>query len=64
MADVEEECTFHTRADQVKFRTQTNGDMLHFKNLSISREQATSLTWLINTDGTAELEWQVKIKGT
>lgn len=62
MAETEEEVTFHTRADQIQFHTQTNGDKLNMKNLKLTREQATSLTWLINTDGAAELEWQVKIK--
>ncbi len=62
MAEVEEECTFHTRADQVKFFTQTNGDKLNIKNLKLSQNQATSLTWLINADNQNELEWQVKVK--
>lgn len=62
--EVEEECVFHTRADQVKFHTQTNGDNIHIKNLNLSQKQATNLAWLVNADGTIELEFQVKIKGT
>lgn len=64
MADVDEECTFYTRADQVKFHTQTNGDNIHIKNLNLTQAQATSMAWLVNADGTAELEFQVKVKGT
>lgn len=64
MADVEEECTFFTKADQVKFHTQTNGDNIRIKNLKLTQAQATSMAWLVNADNTAELEFQVKIKET
>lgn len=62
MAEVEEECTFYTKVDQVKFHTQTNGDDIHIKNLMLTQAQATSLAWLVNADGTVELEFQVKVK--
>ena len=64
MAEVDEECVFLTRADQVQFHTQTNGDSVHLKNLKLTQAQATSLAWLVNADNTGELEFQVKIKGT
>ena len=64
MADVEEECIFCTRADQVQFHTQTNGDSIYLKNLNLSQAQATSLAWLVNADGAAELEFQIKVKET
>ena len=64
MAEVEEECTFYTRADQVQFHTQTNGDSIHLKNLKLSQAEATSLAWLVNADGTAELKFQIKVKET
>ena len=64
MAEVEEELTFHTKVDQVKFLTRTNGDEIHIKTLSLSQAQATSLAWLVNADGAVELEFQVKVKGT
>ena len=64
MAEVDEECKFTTRADQVKFHTQTNGDNIHIKNLNLTQAQATSMAWLVNADDTAELEFQVKVKGT
>lgn len=62
MAEVETECIFHTKADQVKFHTQTNGDDIRIKNLNLNQGQATSLAWLVNADETVELEFQVKIK--
>lgn len=62
MPEVEEECIFHTRADQVKFHTQTNGDNIHIKNLNLSQSQATSMAWLVNADGAVELEFKVKVK--
>ena len=64
MPEVEEELTFYTRADQVQFHTQTNGDSVHLKNLKLTQAQATSLAWLVNADGTAELVFQVKVKET
>ncbi|MCK4625691.1 MAG: hypothetical protein KAV00_10300 [Phycisphaerae bacterium] len=63
MAEVEEECIFHTKTDQVKFHTQTNGDTIHIKNLNLSQAQATSMAWLVNADDNVELEFQVKVKG-
>ncbi len=64
MAEIEEEVTFHTRTDQVKFITQTNGDKINIKGIHLTQNQATSLAWLVNADGNVELEFQVKIKGT
>lgn len=62
--EVEEEVTFHTRADAIEFKTRTNGDTLFIHTLHLSQAQATSLAWLVNADGNAELEFQVKVKGT
>ncbi len=62
MPEVENECTFCTKADQVQFYTQTNGDKLYIKNLKLTQDQATSMAWLVNADNNAELEFQVKVK--
>lgn len=64
MAEIDEECVFHTTADQVELRTKTNGDKLTITKLQLTQEQATSLAWLVNADDSAELQFQVKIKGT
>ena len=64
MPEVEEEVTFYTKADQVKFSTQTNGDRIYLKDLKLTQAQATSFAWLVNADNNAELELQVKVKGT
>ncbi len=63
MPEVEEECVFHTKVDQVQFNTRTNGDSIRIKDLKLSQDQATSLAWLVNADNDNELEWQVKVKG-
>ena len=62
MAEIEEEVTFETTADQVKFATQTNGDSLKLNKIHLSQAQATSLAWLVNQDHGGVLEWQVKVK--
>lgn len=62
MIEIEEECIFYTRADQVKFHTQTNGDSLYIKGVHLTQGQATSLAWLVNADNNAQLEFQIKVK--
>ena len=64
MAEIEEEVIFHTKADSIEFKTRTNGDTLFIHTLRLTQAQATSLTWLVNADNNAELEFQVKVKGT
>ena len=64
MAEVEEELTFYTKADQLDFSTKTNGDKLFIHTLNLSQAQATTMTWLVNADNNAELEFTVKVKGT
>lgn len=61
MPDVDEECKFTTGPDQVKFTTQTNGDQVIIRDLELSQEQATSLTWLVNADGDNLLEFSLKM---
>ena len=48
MAEIDEECRFIAKADDVKFTTQTNGDIIIISQLTLSKEQAASLAWLIN----------------
>ncbi len=63
MATIEEFCEFETMADQIEFHTQTNGDSLDMKKLKLNRDQATSITWLVNSDNNRPLVWTVHIKG-
>ena len=60
MPEIEDECIFYTKTDQVKFVTQTNGDSIRIDNLKLSQETATSMAWLVNSK--YELEFQVKVK--
>lgn len=62
MAQVAETVTFYTKADQIHFQTRTNGDELHILNLKLDQDQATSVTWLINSDDEHELEVKIRIK--
>lgn len=62
MAEIEEECTFNTRVDQVDFRTRTNGDEINIKRMKLTRDQAASMAWLVNHLPSEELEFQVKVK--
>ena len=62
MAEVEEECTFCTKADGIEFKTKTNGDTIFIHTLHLTQAQATSMAWLVNADDNAELEFQVKVK--
>lgn len=62
MAEIEEEITFHTKSDQVKLTTTTNGDQITIKGFHLSQGQAASMAWLINADEGGELEFQVKVK--
>lgn len=63
MATIDEVCTFETVADQVQFHTKTNGDSLGIKKLELNRDQATIMTWLVNSDNKRPLVWTVHIKG-
>lgn len=62
MPEIEEEVTFHTKADQIEFKTRTNGDMITIHSLNLTQDQASSLAWLVNADYEGELEFTVKVK--
>jgi hypothetical protein len=64
MAEVEEECVFCTRVDQVRFRTRTNGDEIRILNLRLPQAKAASMAWLVNHQPEEQLEFQIKVKGT
>ena len=61
MPEIEDECIFTTKADQIKFTTLTNsGDIIIISGLNLNQGQAASLSWLVNHNGA--LEFQVKVK--
>jgi len=62
MAEVNENCEFSTRVDQVRFHTRTNGDEIDIKGLRLTREQAASMAWLVNHLPNEELKFEVKVK--
>lgn len=61
MAEIEEECTFTTKADEVQLTTQLNGDILTIAGVSFDKGQAASLAWLINHVN-KKLVFQVKLQ--
>ena len=62
MAEIDEEVVFETRADQVEFKTKTNGDSLHIVGLELTQDQAASLAWIVNSGNAAVLEFEVRVK--
>ena len=61
MPEIEEECKFTTKADDVKFTTLTNsGDIIIISGLNLNQGQAASFAWLVNHVG--NLEFNVKVK--
>ncbi len=59
MPEIEEEVTFHIEVDGAKLTTQTNGDILILNKFSLSREQAATLAWLVNSN--QKIQFQVKL---
>ena len=59
MPEIEDEVTFTVEIDGAKLTTQTNGDILIINNFRLSREQAASLAWLVNSN--QKIQFQVKL---
>ncbi len=47
---------FTTKADQIKFTTQTNGDLLVFTGIALTAEKAAALAYLVNQPDHLEIE--------
>jgi len=62
MPEINETCEFETKADQIQFHTQTNGDKIRIDGIHLTQEQATSLAWLVNADDNAILKVEIKLK--
>ncbi len=59
MPEIEDEVTFDVEVDGAKLTTQTNGDILILNNFHLSREQAASLAWLVNSN--QKIQFTVKL---
>ena len=61
MAEIPEICVFETIADSVVFETNTNGDKITITNLSLTKDESSSLAWLINHDASTNLKFRIKL---
>ncbi len=59
MPEIEDEVTFDVKVDGVELKTKTNGDILIINNFHLSREQAATLAWLVNSN--QKIQFQVKL---
>ena len=59
MPEIEDEITFDVEIDGAGFTTKTNGDILIINKLNLSREQAASLAWLVNSS--QKIQFTVKL---
>lgn len=62
MPDINEEVVFEVGANGIEFHTKTDGDLILIRGLSLTAEQAASLTWLVNQGEDVVLEFEVKAK--
>lgn len=62
MPEIEEEVIFNIVTDKVVFHTMQDGDTLVLNGLAFTKEEAATLSWLINHPSGVELEIQVKLK--
>lgn len=61
MPQINEKCNFIAEADNIKFTTQTNGDIVIITGVHFDKEQAASLAWLINNTG-KNLDVRIKLQ--
>lgn len=47
---------FIVKQDQLKFTTQTNGDMLVITGLDLNADKAAAIAYLVNYNGHLEIE--------
>lgn len=59
MPEIEDEVTFDVEEDGAELKTKTNGDILIINKFNLSREQAASLAWLVNSN--QKIQFQVKL---
>ncbi len=59
MPEIEDEVTFDVEVDGAELKTKTNGDILIINDFHLSREQAASLAWLVNSN--QKIQFTVKL---
>ena len=62
MPQIEEEVIFTAHAEKVYLNTNVNGDTLTFAGLHFSKEQAATLSWLINHPAKTVLKMEMKLQ--
>jgi len=60
MPDLDDELEFVVKSDQLRYTTQTNGDVLVISGINFNSEQAGILAWLTNEQCNLEIEVKKK----
>lgn len=60
MPQIPETCEFDIEADHIELKTRFNGDHIEISRLSLNKEQAASLAWLVNNDNHLTIEVKIK----
>ncbi len=60
MPTIPETCEFNVEHDQIELKTATNGDFIEIRGISLGKNAAAALAWLVNTD--IPLSMKIKIK--
>ncbi len=56
MPQIPETCEFNVEADQIEFKTITNGEDICISGIHMTQNAAAALAWLINTDNHLTVE--------
>ncbi len=59
MPEIEDEVTFDVEVDGAELKTKTNGDILIINKFHLSRKQAATLAWLVNSN--QKIQFTVKL---
>ena len=62
MPEIEEEVVFEMLANNMVLHTQANGDTLVLGEIHLTKEQASTLAWLINHPDDTPLKVKIKLK--
>ncbi len=59
MPEIKDEAMFYIEIDGAKLTTKTNGDILIFNDFHLSREQAATVAWLVNSNRMIEVQMKL-----